>query len=164
MAFAVCFFIIAVAILRMSVTTFELPKKQENTKTEPIFVFAAMSSIYFVTSICSWLAVATVILLTTLSHYDRSCRRFVYLRGKKIVFVGACSVGVHTCLFISSVIGLIPVYYDVMVCVSSGLGLSLVQFAAAWIQETIMFQEVETTKREIEAKEVDDTLEYVTVC
>jgi hypothetical protein len=164
MALCFCLWISAVGIVRGSVTTFEWTKKQEYTETERIFGFATMSSIYIVTTACGWLALATVVLLTTLSHYYRSCRRFFSFRRNAVVFVGSCCLGVNTCLFISSVIGLIPRDYNVMVCLSLDLGHSLVLFVVSWIQETIMFREMGTTKREVEATNVDDTLECASVC
>jgi hypothetical protein len=149
-------FITAVAVLLIfSVVTLFLPNKQEYTETERMFGIAVISSVYFVTYICSLLALATR------SNYYWSFRRFFSLLRNVVVFVGACSLGVNACLFIASLIGLIPVVYDETVFLALELCRSLVLIVAAWIQEKIiLFQEVKTTKSAKETEEGDDTLEY----
>jgi hypothetical protein len=87
---------------------------------------------------------------------------FSFLRNA-IAFVGACSLGVNTCLLLASLIGLIPVVYDVTAFVFFVV-CRLVLIAAAWIQEKIMFQDMETAMIEKEIEEGEDALEYSLIC
>ncbi len=81
-----------------------------------------------------------------------------------IVFVGACRLGENACLLLAaSLIGLIPVVYDVTAFVLFVV-CRLALIAAAWIQEKIMFQDMETAMSEKEIEEGEDAVEYSLIC
>jgi hypothetical protein len=125
-----------------------LPKEEERTELERSFAaYTLQSSIAFVTALSVWLALAAIIFLMNV-----------------IVFVGACSLGANTCLFIASLTGLIPVDYDVTVFLSLVL-CRLVLIVASWIQEKLMVEDVETiTRIEKQTEKGDDTLQYSCIC
>jgi hypothetical protein len=150
-----------------SETAPNLPKKQEHTELERSFALTLQSSIAFVTSLFGWLALATIIFVMTGSQYCVDFQPFFSsLRNvivNVIVFVGACSLGANTCLFIASLIGAIPVVYDATVFLSLVV-CRLVLIVAAWIQEKLIFEDVETTRIEKETEKGDDTQQYSIIC
>jgi hypothetical protein len=144
-----------------SEATPNLPKEQEHTELERSFAY---SSIAFVNSLSGLLALATVIFLMTGNQYYLAFQPFFSFLRNAIVFVGACSLGANTCLFIASLIGAIPVVYDVKVF-SSLVLCRLILIVATWIQEKLMFEDVETTRIENNQTEKgDDTLLYSFIC
>jgi hypothetical protein len=120
-------------------------------------------SIVFVTSLSAWLALATIIFLMKGRQYYLAFQRFFSFIRNLIVFVGACSLGANACLFIASLTGAIPVVYDVTAFLSLVL-CRLVLIVAPWIQEKLMFEDVETTRIEKETEKGDDTLQYSFIC
>jgi hypothetical protein len=159
-----CLALMAVTVLcSISEKPPDLPNKQEYTETERMLVYTAMSSIIFVKYMCGWLALATIILFfTTRSPSYLSFRRFFSLLRNVIVFVGACGIGVNICLYIACFIGFIPAVYDVTGFVSM-IMCRLVLIVAVWMQEKIVFPEVEPTKS-AKTEEGGDTLEYSFIC
>jgi hypothetical protein len=141
----------------------DLPIKQEYTETEQMIVYATMSSILFVKYMCGWLALATIMLFATRSPSYPSFRRCFSLLRNTIVFVGACCMGINICLYIAGFIGFIPAVYDVTGFVSLMLG-RLVMIIAVWMQEKIVFPEVEPTKSEKMEEGEDTHLEYSFIC
>jgi hypothetical protein len=164
---ALLFLLILMTVLVMqslwSQATPNLPKEQEFTELEQSFADTLQSSITFVTSHSGWLALSTIILLTTRVKYYISFQAFYAFLRNLIVFVGACSLVENTCLFVASLIGAIPAVYDVTAFLSLVV-CHLVLIVAAWIEEKIMFEEVETTRVEKETEEGDDTLQYSFIC
>jgi hypothetical protein len=143
-----------------SETTPNVPKKQEHAELERSFAYILQSSIAF--SGC--LALATIIFLMVAGsqHYLVFQPFFSFLRNA-IVFVGACSLGANTCLVTASLIGAIPVVYDVTVFLSLVV-CRLVLIVAVRIQEKLMFEEVETMRIEKQTEKGDDTLQYSFIC
>jgi hypothetical protein len=142
-----------------SETTPNLPREQEHTELERSFAYTLKSSIAFVTSLSAWLVLATIILLMTGRQYYLAFQPFFSFLRNVIVFIGACSLGANTCVFIASLTGAIPVVYDVTVFLSLVL-CRLVLIVALWIQEKLMFEGVETTRIEKQKEKGDDTLQY----
>jgi hypothetical protein len=140
-----------------------LPKEQELTELERGFNYTVQSSIVFVSSLSDWLAFLSIIFFKTASQYCRAFQPFFLFLRNAIVFVGACSLGANTCLFIASLTGAIPVVYDVTVFLSLVL-CRLVLIVAAWIQERLMFEDVETTRIEKQTEKEDDTWQYSFIC
>jgi hypothetical protein len=140
-----------------------LPKEQEHTELERSFAYTLKSSIAFVASLSAWLVLATIIFLMTGSQYYLAFQPLFSFLRNVIVFIGACSLGANTCVFIASLTGVLPVVYDVAVFLSLVL-CRLVLVVAAWIQEKLMFEDVETTRMEKQTEKGDDSLQYSFIC
>jgi hypothetical protein len=160
MACILCWFFIFLSVLILVMPspgiTPDLPK--EYTRTEPNFSDAA--SICVVLALARVIILAGVIMLTTRSQHW-SFNRVLFLLRHVVVFMGGCSLGANTCLFIACLLGALPAVYDLTTFVSlvvCHLVVSLLLLVVAWTQEKIMFEDMEN--RETETKEGDDTLEY----
>jgi hypothetical protein len=141
-----------------------LPKDQEHTKLEQKSAYTLQYSIAFLTSLSGWLALASLIFLMKGRQYYLAFQPFFSFLRNVIVFVGACSLGANACVFIASLTGAIPVVYDVTVFLSLVL-CRLVLIVASWIQEKLMFEDVEITRIEKQTEEGDDnTLQYSFIC
>jgi hypothetical protein len=143
---------------------------------ERMVVYVTMSTIAFVNYVAfGWLALTTILFLTTSttstttrqSHSNTiSFQQFSFVRNG-IVFVGACSVGGNTCLFLASfVIGHLIIVPGVVLVYNVTAFMALVLWClvltvAVSMQEQIYFQErMETTTTNTTSEE-DERLDCV---